>query len=367
MIDKRAIAITTKGVALVAVVLIALAQGSTAQAQYQIASADGKSSLKLGFLGQVQGEWLESADGTQTAQNLFVRRVRLLVGAKLGEKVSLFVETDSPNIGKAGADGRKSEATMYIQDLAVTYAAAPWLKLDAGMLLPPLTYHGGQGATSLLGIDYGPYGFLASGPTNSRAGRDYGVVARAYPFGQHLEVRAGVFQGVRGTAGNQPFRTFGRIVYYPLEAQTDLFYTGTTLGKRKLLGIGVSYDRQDDYSTTGADFFFDHPVGKGNAITVQLDYCRHDGRTFLKDLPRQDWWLVEAGFFFHAAKLEPFIQLTGRDYDDPVRLDEKFSQFGLAYWAEGHKFNFKVGVGKYEKDTAPDRTQVLAQLQLFLF
>jgi hypothetical protein len=338
-----------------------------AAAQFEVKSADGDSSLKLGALTQVQAEWLGTADGSATAQNLFVRRIRLLLGGKLGKRVSFFLDTDSPNLGKGGADGRKNEATIYIQDLVLTYTAKPMWKFDAGMLLLPLAYHTGQSATSLLGVDYGPYAFLASSPTNCRVGRDYGVQTRGYVFNQHLEVRAGVFQGLRGSTATRPFRTFGRLVWYPLETQSDFFYTGTTRGKRKLLGIGASYDRQSDYSSAGADVFFDHPVRGGNAVTAQLDYWRLDGGSLLADLPMQHVWFGEAGFYFAAAKLEPFVQASWRDFADSGTPDESFGQIGIAYWACADKFNVKLGVGRFEKDRAPHRTQVVAQFQVLLW
>jgi hypothetical protein len=216
-------------------------------------------------------------------------------------------------------------------------------------------------------VDYGPYAFLASSPTNCRVGRDYGVETRGYLFNQHLEVRAGVFQGIRGTNATRPFRSLGRVVWYPLETQSDYFYTGTTHGKRKLLSIGASYDRQSDYSSTGADIFFDHPVGGANAITAQVDYWRLDGGSLLSDLPRQHLWFGEAGFYFAAVKLEPFIQVNRRDFADRGLPDEAFGQIGLAYWVHGDKFNVKLGVGRFDKDHAPHRTQVVAQFQALLW
>jgi hypothetical protein len=340
---------------------------SQVAAQYQVASADGKSSLRLGVLSQLQGEWIDSGNGSPTTQNLFVRRARLLVGAKLGEKISLFLETDSPNLGKAAADGSKNEGTMYIQDLMVTYALSKTWKLDGGLMLVPLAYHSGQGATTLLGIDYSPYAFIPSTPTRSRVGRDYGLQTRGYVLGGHLELRGAVLQGLRGAGSGNPFRFFGRAVYYPFESQSDFFYTGTTHGKRKLLGLGASYDRQKTYSTFGADIFFDHPVGGGNAITLQANYWRVDGGSFLADLPKQGLWSAEAGFYIAPLRLTPFAQAGQRHFVDHVQADETSYQAGVAWWIDGHKFNLKLGVGRFEKDQTPDRTQVLAQAQLFLW
>jgi hypothetical protein len=357
-----------RNVVLVAVaVLTMITWPKAVSAQYTIATSDGSSSLRFGVLAQTQAEWLENATATETAQNIFVRRTRLLVGGKLGERVTLFLETDSPNVGKAGSDGKKNEGTIYLQDLILTYSAASAVKIDAGLLLLPLAYNGGQAATSLLGIDYGPHSFAASAPTNCRVGRDYGVQLRSYLANQHLELRAGAFQGVRGSEGTKPFRAFGRAAIHVLEGQTDFFYVGTTQGKRRLLDLGASYDRQGAYSTFGADIFFDHPIGGGNAVTAQADYWRVDGGSFLTDLPRQNVWFGEAGVYLAAVKVEPYVQFSRRDYVGSTGVDESFVQGGIAYFPMGHKLNVKLGAGRFKKSDGPARLQVVAQLQLLLW
>jgi hypothetical protein len=347
--------------------LVSIALASPARAQFTLSAPDGKSSLKFGALTQLQGEAIDTADATANTQNLFLRRARLLVGGKLGDHVSLFLETDSPNLGKAGADGKKNEGSIYLQDLVLTYSFGNTVKLDGGLLLVPLARHSGQAATTLLGIDYGSYAFVPSTPTQCRVGRDYGVQVRSYLAHQHLELRGAVFQGSRGVNSTNPFRTFMRAVVNVLEPETDFFYTGTTLGKRRLLSFGGSYDRQEEYDTVGADVFFDHPIGGGNALTVQADYWRVDGGTFLTDLPRQEVWFAEAGLYLARLKLSPFVQLNWHDYADSSRADESAYQVGLAYWAVGHKFNVKLGGGRIHRDGAPDRTQILGQVQFLLW
>lgn len=335
-------------------------------AQLAITSPDGSASLKLGVLAQPQAEWLENADGESTAQNLFVRRIRLLVGGKVGDRFTLFLDTESPNLGKAGADGTRNEATMYVQDLVLTYQVSPVWRLDAGKLLVAHSYHSGQGATSLLGLDYGPFAFIASAPMGLQAGRDYGLAGRGYLAGNHLEVRAGVYQGVRGTGARNAFRTAARVVWYPWEAHTDFFYPGTTLGKKRVLGLGVSHDRQEDYRATGADLYLDLPLGS-NTLTAQVDAVRLDGGALLPTLAEQDTLFAEVGYCLGAVKLEPYLQYSRRDVKASGAPDERAVQLGLVYWRDAHRLNLKLGVGKLEKDGTPDRTQVVLQAQLFLF
>jgi hypothetical protein len=346
--------------------VIVLLTAMPARAQFEVASKDGKSTIKFGLLAQPQGEWIDTATGDGTTQNLFVRRLRFLMGGKYGDKVSFFIETDSPNIGKASATGVKNSDTIFMQDIIVTYTVSTKFMIDSGLLLTPNSHNSEQGATTLLPIDYAPYSFLASAPTGSRVGRDYGAQLRGYLASNHFEYRLGIFQGAREASSRNSFRTIGRVVWYPFEAETGFFYTGTNFGKKKILAIGASYDQQDSYKTPAFDVYFDWPVGK-NAVTAQVDFINYDGGTFLTTLPKQDTQHVEAGFFFSSVKLGPFVQYNVRNYDDAAKADEKYSQVGLAWWASNHNFNVKLGYGKFEKDNAKDQNQVQLQLQLFFY
>lgn len=350
------------------VLLVLIAAASSWAQPFQLTSQDGKSSVKFGLLLQPQGEWVDTTDAEHTTENLYLRRIRLLFGGKYGDKVTFFVDTDSPNVGKAAADGTKSEATMYIQDASITYSFTPSVMIDGGMLLLPLSHNTQQGATTLLPVDYGPYSFLASTPTGSRVGRDYGAQLRGYLFNNHFEFRAAVTDGARGANARNPFRTTYRLVYYPFDAETGFFYTGTNFGKKRIVAIGGSYDAQKDYKTTSGDVYVDIPAGKsGDAITLQADFTKYDGGEFLPTLPKQDATLVEASYYFHSIRLGPYLQYANRNYDAAATPDEKYEQLGLAWWSSGHNFNLKLGAGKFEKTGAKDRNQVLLQAQLFFF
>jgi hypothetical protein len=255
-----------------------------------------------------------------------------------------------------------------VQDAILTYSFTPSIMIDGGMLLLPLSHQGQQGATTLLPVDYGPYSFLASTPTTSRVGRDYGGQLRGYLFNNHFEFRAAITDGVRGASAKNPFRTTYRVVFYPFDAETGFFYTGTNFGKKRIIAIGGSYDSQKDYKTTSGDLYVDMPAGKsGDAVTLQADFTNYDGGKLLPTFAKQDATLVEASYYFHSIKVGPFLQYAKRNYDATATPDEKFEQVGLAWWASGHNFNLKLGAGKFEKVGAKDRNQVLLQAQLYFF
>jgi hypothetical protein len=340
---------------------------ATAGAQISVSSADGKSTLNIGFLAQMQGEALDNADATHTGENLFLRRARIIAAGKINDKLSFFFETDSPNLGKGTAAGTKTDNTIVIQDFSLTYSFSDKLKLDAGMLLVPVSHNSQQSAASLLALDYGPFSFQHSTPLDSKVGRDYGMQARGYLASNHFEYRLAVLQGNRGTTSTMPLRTAARVVWYPFEADTGFFYSGTSLGKKHVLGIGASYDQQKDYKAYSGDVVLDQPVGGGNALTLQADYTKLDGgKTFVK-LPEQVALLGELGFYLAGVKLSPIVQYSKLTFDKETTtsLDQEKIAGGVAYWINGHRNNIKAFVAQIKQSKTKDRMQYVLQWQVF--
>ena len=351
-----------------AVIVMALGTG-TARAQWQIESKDGKSSLKFGILVQPQLELLETADQTATSTNLFVRRFRVLFGGNFTEKWSFFFETDSPNIGKANpATGVKDAGDVFIQDAYVTYNHSMAAKVDVGMIMLPHSRNGLQSAATLLPVEYGGYTFLDAGPAGERVGRDYGVQLRGYPANQRIEYRLAVSQGVRGIDAKYPLQFSGRAVYYPWGAETGFFYGGTFQGTKRQGGVGGGFAVQDDATILSADAFFETPtVSKGQGVTLQLNWMRYDGGSFLPTLLEQQAFLFEAAYHLANHRLSPFVQYAVRNFESASTPDQTSLQVGVAWWMAGHQRNIKFSVGRQRVDGQDSRTQALLQLQLFYF
>jgi hypothetical protein len=334
---------------------------------FKITSSDGKSAVSFGFLAQPQLEWVSNPSSNTTTQNLFLRRLRLIGGGKINDKLSFFIETDSPNLGKGQADATKVAEKVYLQDVILTYKVGDEFMIDGGMLLVSGSHNGMQGAASLLPVDYGPYAFQASAPTDSKVGRDYGAQARGYLFKKHMEYRAGVYQGKRGAASTEPFRYATRLVWYPFESDTGYFYTGTTLGKKKIFALGVGTDNQSNYHSQSADIFYDQPVNSGDGITLQADYTHYSGGHTFTQMKPQHVWLAEASYYFHKAKIGPFMQLSELRFARDTGNDLSKYQGGLAYWPQGHKFNIKLGIGQTQTGNNPRQIQVALQTQIYVY
>lgn len=339
--------------------------GAPAHAQLQFASADGKQSFKVGLLGQFQAEAIDSTAPDVTSKNLFIRRFRILGQAQISPKLGVFFETDVPNLGKGNPDGSKNAQDVFIQDLHATYAHDERLNIDAGMLFLAQSYNHEQSAASLMAVDYGPYTFIESAPTTSRVGRDYGVRLRGL-LAKRLEYRLSLLQGFRGVESQNPLRFQGRIAYDAFGAQPGFFYRGTSLGKTRTLAIGANVDVQKSYKAYGGDVYYDQPVAGGDGLTLQANLTHWDGGRFLTSLPEQNTTLVEAGYYFHRARLLPYVQYARQDFRGAVP-DEQRPQFGIGYYFIGHGSNLKAAYTRIDRDRAKGRNQFQLQYQVFVF
>ncbi len=348
------------------VLVAAMAAGPaavSAQTPVQLQTKDGTSAISFGLLTQAMAQ-RDITDGGPSTHDICLRRFRFIAGGRLANRVKLFVDTDTPFLGEHNATW--SVPPTYLQDLIVTVEWRPELQVDAGLLLVPDSYNGTQSAASLMAVGYGPYSFLSSAPTQSRVGRDQGVQLRGYLARNRVEYRAGIFRGAMKTEAGMSPRYAGRLVWHPFGAQTGFFYAGTMHGKRRMLGVGVSVDRQEHFSAVSADVFSEWPLRNGATVTLQADYTRYDGSRTFTTLPRQHTWMAE-GSYTGRRRVGVFGQVAHQDIAAFGKADSAAMQAGVLYWLKGHRSNLKCGVGRTLKTGAPAHTQLLVQSQLFIF
>lgn len=336
-------------------------------------------SLKFGILLQPQYESVGSATKEGTSKNIFLRRTRILFAGTFAKSFELFLETDSPDLGKSDANGAKtsSYSGLKIQDAVLTYKVNEQWRVDAGLLLVPSAHQSNQGATSLNGLDYGKYSFDQNAMMDNNAGRDTGVMARGVLFKKHVEARLGLFQGKReaGTAQNvqsrNSLRMAGRLQINLFDAEGGMFLGGTYAGAKKIVSFGVAHDRQGDYRMTACDAFIDLPLGR-NVLTTQVDFWFYDGTGYWA-LPKRTALFAEASYRFKRFELAPLVRIETRKMKIPSAAlpDETRLGLGLAWWFKGHTSNLKMFWQRVKPD-APgallaDYSQFNMQWQLFYF
>jgi hypothetical protein len=343
--------------------LMAVAVSAFGQMQIKV---NENVNLKFGLLLQTQGDATEDAVTQKYLQNVYIRRARLMLGGQITPALTFFAETDSPNIGKSTANNTKNQnVSMYLQDAYVEYKFADAFALEAGLMLVAPSRNGLQSAASLMPVDYSTYTFTNSASLQNSAGRDTGFQARGYFLDKKLEYRAGIFQGMRDTA-NRELRTTVRMQYNFFDAETTFFYTGTYLGKKKVLAVGAGYDHQHGYSGQAIDAFLEYPL-KSGSITAQADSMRYDGGQFLKSLLDQRNDLFEAGYLIGKSHFMPVLQYTQRNVAGRDAGDEKRFGAGLNYFLMGHNANIKALYYRVDTKGLERSSQFTVQLQFFYF
>ncbi|HVY29547.1 MAG TPA: hypothetical protein VHB79_23470 [Polyangiaceae bacterium] len=353
-------------------------------------------SIQLGLLAQPQFEMAGAPDADYTTKNLFLRRIRFMVGGSLLDRFDYFFDTDYPDLFKvdpanqSGGTGKNAPG-LNVQDAFVTFRPlGNLIKVDGGFMLPPLSHNALQGAGTLYGYDYfvnsfrrnvlsnlDPFGSSGQSPN----GRDAGVQLRGLVLGDHLEYRLGVFQGVRvgpvpamgmgaGTvAGNNFFRVAARLQVNVLDAEPGYFYQGSYLGTKKILSVGAFYDFEDQYKSRGFDALVDLPLGPG-VVTAQANFVQWDGGNFILTLPKATAIMAEAGYLIAPIMLSPIVRIEKLTFDQPTAVAPNETRYGggLAFWPYGHTSNIKAFFAKVQRDPAPHGfNQINLQWQVYFY
>ena len=285
-----------------------------------------KPKLRIGALvhmyaaAQQDGYSNTQADDLQGWNKGFaIHRTRILLGGELSSKGSFFIETELPSsIGTINADHSKNvKVSQILLDAQYQYVFTNSFQLIAGKQLVSNNRNGLQAAGALLTGDFSAsqyrYNMYADSPLQGDFGRDLGVNARGFLFQDRLEYRMGVFTG-RMLDGKDPLRYVGRLAYNFLEKDLDYYYTGTSLGSRKLLTWGAGFDTQSSYQNYSTDIFLDYPLHDQGALSLNAAFQYMTGGTsdgkysFAKSIPQQTVQFLELGYYFKRLRLQPWIK-----------------------------------------------------------
>jgi hypothetical protein len=325
-------------------------------------------SIRFGTLLQGWGDWTQDPVSEGYAQNLYLRRVRLLVGGQVARNVTFFIETDNPNFGRAP----KNLGTGFIvQDALAEVKFSDPLTISAGLMFVPFCRNCIQSAATLLSLDYSSFSFLATPVTQSSVGRDIGFQAKGYFNGNRIEYRVGAFQGSRAGDARNPLRGVGRLQINLFEPETPgIFYTGTYLGTKRVLAIGGGIDMQagpgDNYQAWALDAFLDHPLTDSVSLTAQVDYFSYDGGGTFPALLERTAIFAEAGLYFKPLRIMPFVKYETENFDG-VTPDIVRYQAGFTYYRFGHNVNLKLAYSRRDPDVGNSSNQFTTQLQIFYY
>lgn len=310
----------------VATLLLLLVAAPPAAAQAMVKVNDNVN-FKVGLLLQPQADWTETINAAGNGsngfqQNLFIRRVRLLIGGQVAKNVFFFAETENSNLGKstqaAGATtGTKSLGTGFnLLDAAGEWRIAKEFNVQFGELRSPVSREGLKSSPAQFMLDLSAYAFLTSASLQNNAGRDTGVMFRGWFLCDRLEYRSAILSGVRLPGVRNSPRFVNRLQYnfFDTEVYNLPSYAGVNYGNKKIMALGAAYDTQGDYQYGSADLYMDFPVPVGSfESTIQYQYA--NGGTFVTTLPEQNTFQIEAGVFLKKAKLGPMVRYEQKTFN----------------------------------------------------
>lgn len=329
----------------------------------------GDASLKFGVLVQPQADFQQTPAGAYT-QNLMLRRTRFLVGGNVTKTVFFFFETENSRLGGATATAGKTMSTGFqTLDAAVEWRAKKSFNLSGGLIRVPTSREALESASNDFTLDFNTYAFTATTTLGGTGGRDTGIMARGYFLDDRLEYRAAVISGMRENGNTNEFRTVGRLQYNFFDTEVYNFpsYAGSNFGNKKILAVGVAYDRQMYYDGLTADVFADIPTRFGSALGTVTFQALDGGTTAPNSLAKSNIITVDGGLYSKRLKAGTWTRYEQRNFDTVRNRDEQRYSFGVNYYPMSNNFNIKAGIGRSKPAAGPEMTQYTLQLQVFYF
>jgi hypothetical protein len=313
---------------------------ATAPADAQIVVKNEDVTFKFGVQGQLWADWAQDPSGRQGyQQNFFLRRARIIVAGDVGKDVSFFFETDDP---KLGITPKNLSAGFIIQDALIEWRPAKQLQLSGGLFIVPFTRNGLESTLSYLTLDLSPIAAVNNSATQSSALRDMGFQLKGFFAKDRLHYRIGAFDGLRDANGHNSLRTTGYLQYDFFDREKGYLFSGTGLGKAKILAVDAGFDRQGSYRGYSANVAAAIPVRKGDEVAGQFQYIRYDGRAKFPAIPLQNDFLVEAGYYAHAVKIQPFVKYEAQAFAAAANASKDINRFGMGanYYIHGQNLKW---------------------------
>jgi hypothetical protein len=351
----------------VAALLAAALLPAAAQAQVIIKASDTVF-MRLGAQIQAWADWQQDPVTRGYAQNLYIRRARILLTGQVAPDVTFFIQTDNPNVGKVP---KALGSGFLLQDAWAEWKIADGFALVGGEFLVPLNRNALESTLNFFTLDISPTSTVFSAPTQSNGLRDTGFEAKGYLIdGGRLEYRAALFQGIRETGARNAFRDSAYLQYNFLEKERGYVYASSNLGKKAIFNINGGYDAQKDYKAYSGNVFWTLPFGGGNEFGGQVQDVHYDGGNFIKAIPKQNDILAELEIYFAPAKIQPFGKFESQKFANTVDKPKDQTRWGagLHYYVFGN--NLKIS-GQYQhvspKSPLKDSNEFTVAMQVWYY
>jgi hypothetical protein len=336
----------------------------------QIVVKNNDVTMKFGVLGQMWADWTQDSSGAQNyQQNFYLRRVRLIMAGDIGKEISFFFETDDPRVG---ITPKNLASGFVIQDALIEWKPTTVFQVDGGLFIVPFTRNGLQSVFSYITTDISPISTVNNASVQASALRDAGFQFKGFFADERLQYRIGAFDGERDANGHNSLRTTGYLQYDFFEREKGYLFNGTFLGKQKVLAVDIGVDKQSSYRGYSANVAAAIPVNQGDEVASQFQYIHYDGRTKFTAIPNQNDYLLEAGYYSHKAKIQPFLKFESQNFVAAANASKDINRvgFGANYYIHGQNLKWTCAYLRAmpQNTTAVKSTnEFTVQLQLMYF
>lgn len=347
-----------------------------AHAGATIPMGDDKS-VSVGFGMRYSYSRLDNAAPDGSHSNDFnLDSARLFLGAKLTKDIGGMLNTEW--------DGDR----IKVLDAAGQFAISPELNIWAGRMLSPSDRANMAGPYYSLGGGYwagvaSRYGYNGG----IFRGRDDGVTVWGNLLGGKLSYSIGAFEGhtfgigsltddeakAAGVkAADKPMYA-GRLQYDFWDAEPGYYGTGTYLGAKDILAIGVAGRQQKDgvltvagigdYRSWNADFLLEKRTGTGSAVSLEAAYYDYDtGDVILSE--QGNAWSAGAGYLFPIARgsLQPYVRY--QKFSADTGIDTRQEDAGVNWIIDGYNAQLGALYSRTKITGADHQSKFVVALQL---
>ncbi len=373
-------------------------QGAPAQAQAAQQVANTLSSIKLNYAFQLYGQWRDTGsgpNGTDNTTDIFFRRNRLMMSGQLNDVYGFYAAYQfmgDQRIFPESVSGSPQKNFDVIDTFLVAdYTDA--FRIRAGLTKDPLIREDNENCFAPLSVDRSYFVYTDL----TRLNRDFGVVVWGNLADALFQYRVAAMKG--NDDSNDPkssLRYTARVHVSLLDPEYTLVYSGSYLGKKKVLTIGAGYqmesdavfgnvsgkDMAKDYKAYTYDVFFEYPTPAGT-FTASGAYLKEDFDEAFKGPdpdPRsvdlngeKNGWYAKVGYLL-PQKIGPGnLQLFGRyekwkfaQLNGIFDQEIKWSAFGINYYLKGQdlRLTLEYSLNDFEKEDTASRDFKTATVML---
>lgn len=296
--------------------------------------------FKFGVQGQLWADWTQDSSGAPGyQQNFYLRRARLIVGGDIGKDISFFIETDDP---KLGITPKNLASGFILQDAMLEWRPTKVFQVSGGLMFVPSSRNALQSTLSYLTLEISPLSTVTNTAMQTSALRDVGFQFKGFFARERLQYRIGAFDGERDANGHNSLRTAAYLQYDFFDREKGYLFGGTTLGKQKILALNAGADKQSSYRGYSANIVANIPVRKGDEVAGQFQYYHYDGRTKFIAIPDQNDYMLEAAYYIHQVKLQPFLKYESQAFVAAANTSKDINRFGLGanYYIRGQNLKW---------------------------